>query len=176
MNYISQDLVKTIIEYTSIVVLRDLSKASPIIDQKICCMGIKVFYYDYHGTRFRVLDKNDIIIKTMNGTCYVLQQGMSGFTDILWNYKIKHRKLELNNGTNNLPDGTRVYVESYRHTTTVTGKDRYRGRHDVQGRLCCVDLDRGKCITSGTDDYDEYYTYYLVNTFRMIYRYGSWIK
>lgn len=176
MNHISQDLVRTVIEYTPIVALRDLSKASPIMAREICHMGIKVFYYDYHGTRFYVLGKNDIIIKTMNGTRYVLQQGMSEFTNMIWDYKFKRRILELNNGTNNLPDGTRVYVEFYSHVTTVTGKDRYRGRNNIQGRLHCVDLDRGKCITSGTDDYDEYYTYYLVNTFKVIYRYGSWVK
>lgn len=73
-NNIHPDLYRTIVEFVGPKHLRDLSRASPIFDQVICNMGLRVIY-DY--TKTVVLDDHHIVIRTTGGILRVLQKNGS---------------------------------------------------------------------------------------------------
>lgn len=70
-NYISTDLLRDIISYIPLETLKDLSRASPIMDREICNAGIRVFFdCDNIG---HILDANSVVIRMKQGRAYLLR-------------------------------------------------------------------------------------------------------
>lgn len=67
---IAIDLYRVIIEYIAIEDLQYLCTASPIFDEVICKMGIKIFFY---GEDYWALTEEHVIIKAKSGKKFLLQ-------------------------------------------------------------------------------------------------------
>lgn len=71
VNIIAWDLVRSIIEWLPRSDLRDLSRASPIFDQEIYCMGIKMIYLK--NGKYIIPENDKVIFVTKIGQLFVLK-------------------------------------------------------------------------------------------------------